>query len=330
MTVCIAAIGMFTQETLQQPVVILCSDRMITARRIREYELAEQTKSIWHRPDVALMMSGSVDSLLEAYHCTFKAVGRETTIAELAKGMADEMQKLRRREIERLYFEPYNLTIDDFIRRQKEWTPDFWERLNSYIGDDEADLGEVIIAGFDADGSAHLYTIQGAGWERSWNATGYCAIGIGAEHAEAEFAHALYSPKRPWVQAMRITFFAKKRAEEAPGVGPTTDLWHIMPGGAWYYQPQSQTVQSLSSLFRMTRDSEIGTIRTDADTLARVLAEEYGATPQTATEEKRREAEDEVIEAELAGPAPIDKADLRSGTQEGESEDEDNGEAAES
>jgi hypothetical protein len=312
MTVCIAALSTYVDTaSLQRQVIILAADRMMTARRIREYEFADQTKCVWHRDNLALLMSGSVDELYEAYLRAFWRLAPDCLVEDLAKTLADEMQAVRRRDVERLLLQRYNLTLDAFIARQKEWAPDFFERVNNQITDSDMDLGEAIIAGFDTiDGNeiARIYTIEDAGWERAWSGTGFCAIGVGAEHAEAEFAHALYTPKTNWIEAMRITFFAKKRAEEAPGVGPNTDLWYIINQGAMYFPPQSKVVQNLGAMYDRTRLAERLAIGTDAVQLNRVLAEEFHARmPRAATEEERKAAE---AEAEK-GDATVDAPDIR-------------------
>ena len=321
MTVCIAALSTYLDtEGVQRSAIILASDRMITARRIREYKLADQTKVTWFRDNTAVLMSGSVDSLYEAYMNAWKRVEKDCTVQELAKVVAVEVQAIRRRDVERRYLHPCGLDVDSLISRQKEWTPDFFERLSILIGDDDNDLGSIIIAGFDTlEGQeyAQLYTIEGPGWERNWTGTGFCAIGIGAGHAEAEFAHAMYSPKRNWFSAMRIALFAKKRAEEAPGVGGTTDLWHVIAGGRMQYEPTSRVTQELTTMFNTMRTLELQSITTDAARLSKILAEEGSsvARPRAATEEERKEAEAKADEAD----AGVNASDLRSSSQESES-----------
>ncbi len=315
MTVCIAALSMFQDvANVQHPIIILAADRMITARRIREYEFADQTKLIWHRENVAVMMSGSLDSLLLAYQNTQSRVASDCKVADLAKTLAEEIQAIRRNNIERLYLQRYNLTLDSFIARQREWTPDFFERLDAQITSDDNDVGEVIVAGFD-DSSAHIYTIESAGWERAWDGTGFCAVGIGAEHAEAEFARASYTPKIHWISAMRLTFFAKRRAEEAPGVGYNTDLWYVTSQGPMYFWPRSRVDTALGAMYYARRMAEIQADGTDSMELGKILEEEFDAlTPRAATEEERREAEAKAEEADAAANAP----DVSSGSEESE------------
>jgi len=318
MTVCIAALSTFPDASnVQHPIIILAADRMITARRIREYEFADQTKLIWHRNNLALLMSGSLDSLLLAYTKVQSRVTSDCKVAELAKTLAEEIQAIRRNDIERLYLQRYNLTLDSFIARQREWTPDFFERLDAQVTSDDNDVGEVIVAGFD-DSLAHIYTIEGAGWERTWDGTGFCAIGIGAEHAEAEFARASYTPRAHWISAMRLTFFAKRRAEEAPGVGWSTDLWYVTNQGPMYFWPGSKVDTELVNMYHARRMADIRADTDDITKLGAILEEEFNAlTPRAATEEERKEAEAKAEEADAAANAP----DVRGDAEESQSED---------
>ena len=318
MTVCIAALSRHVDANgVQYPIVILAADRMITARRIREYEFADQTKLIWHRSNVAVLMSGSLDSLFLAYQNAQSRAASDCAIKDLAKLLAEEIQAVRRRDVERLFLQRYNLTIDSFIARQREWTPDFFERLNAHITDINNDLGEVIIAGFD-DNVAHIYTIEEAGWERPWDGTGFCAIGIGAEHAEAAFTRAQYTPKTNWISAMRLTYFAKRRAEEAPGVGWSTDLWFVTSQGPMYFWPSSKVDTELGNMYHARRMADIEADTQDILKLGAILEEEFDAlTPRAATEQERKQAEAKAEEADAAADAP----DVSAGAEEGQRED---------
>lgn len=318
MTVCIAALSAFVDEKgVEHQIITLAADRMITARRIREYEFADQTKLVWHRNNVAVLMSGSLDSLLLAYQNAASRVASDCAVKELAKAIAEEAQAIRRRDVERLYLQRYNLTLDSFIARQREWTPDFFERLNAHIMDSDNDLGEVIVAGFD-DNVAHIYTVEEAGWERAWDGTGFCAIGIGAEHAEAEFAHARYTPKTNWISAMRLTYLAKRRAEEAPGVGWNTDLWYVTSQGPMYFWPSSKVDKGLGDMYHARRMAEIEADSKDTIDLGLILKEEFDAlTPRAATEKERKEAEAKAEEADAADNPP----DVSGGSGEGQREE---------
>jgi hypothetical protein len=90
---------------------------------------------------------------------------------------------------------------------------------------------EVIIAGHD-DSGAHIWSIR--------NDTPYChdvegfaAIGIGADHADSELRFAGFTPYQDAPHALMMAYFAKRRAEFAPGVGRMTDLTTRTPDRKW-------------------------------------------------------------------------------------------------
>jgi len=95
---------------------------------------------------------------------------------------------------------------------------------------------EVIITGHDADGAAHIWTIHDSTpWNR--DVEGFAAIGMGADHAYSQLQFAAYSRQATAPEALIMTYLAKRRAEIAPGVGKTTDLFARESGKAWWPVP---------------------------------------------------------------------------------------------
>ncbi len=280
----------------------------MTARQIREYELADQTKSIWVREEpypILLLISGQIDSLLEVCRATRPetADGRLVGVGEFAREFAVQFQQYRRYQIEQRFFQPLGLTIEGFMDRQSEWSPDLAAQLHSRLRAN-SDLGEALIVGFDESGDGAIYTVTEPGIEEAWNGTGFAAIGIGSEHAEAEIIKASYTPKRPWMEAMRLTFFAKKRAEEAPGVGANSDLWYLTVVGSHYFPPMSTTVLELERMYEEMRARERQEIVDHASQLAALWSEESRAeTPEPQAREERARAEAEASDEERAGGA---------------------------
>jgi hypothetical protein len=317
MTVCVAATAQWSDENGRHEVILVASDRMITSREIREYELADQTKAKWPRDNLLFLMSGSIDSLLEVAQATERAMAQDgiISIPAIAHEFAEQFSKFRDREIEQKFFRPFGLTIKDFVDGQNKWPTEFTGPLHRHLRENSR-LGSALIVGFD-DNGAHIYTVVDPGYEQPWNGTGYAAIGIGDEHAEAEIIKASYTPKRHWLEAMRIVFFAKKRAEEAPGVGFATDLWHITEGGARYFEPRSNTVQALDKMYFDWRQAERQAISANASELPTALNKDYGAdVPQPQDPDDRTKAEDE---AGRSAGGTNDKTDISGGAEEGES-----------
>ncbi|MHB0962394.1 MAG: hypothetical protein ACYC5V_04185 [Gemmatimonadaceae bacterium] len=93
---------------------------------------------------------------------------------------------------------------------------------------DVPDCVETIFVGHDAAGS-HIW--------RTFNATpvccdveGFAAIGTGAEHAVSHLGFSRHTPNAHIIAATVGAYFAKRRAEMAPGVGRVVDMALRMPG----------------------------------------------------------------------------------------------------
>ena len=84
----------------------------------------------------------------------------------------------------------------------------------------------AIIAGIDPTG-AHIYTVYN-NEARCVDNVGFAAIGIGARHASSQFMFARHAWNSPFPQTLLLTYYAKKKAEVAPGVGIGTDM--VMTG----------------------------------------------------------------------------------------------------
>jgi hypothetical protein len=129
-TVCVAAIAEWIDnDQVRHPLLILASDRMITVRRKREYELRDLTKTFWLTDRAAVMVSGDPDSLLLVCQETWRTIRDRNVqqVSQMVEIFADSYQEARRKYIEREKFQPFGLTIDDFIKRQQTMTPEFRE-----------------------------------------------------------------------------------------------------------------------------------------------------------------------------------------------------------
>lgn len=304
MTVCVAAIASWKAEpSVDLPVIIYAADRMITIGGTREYELLDQTKMYPIADNIKILASGHLDALLPVCQTTRLEMLNQGTmlVAEAAAMFAGNFQAHRRHLVERTQFEPRGLTIDSFMARQKEFAPEVRERLENALDDPADDLGAILIFGIDKTG-AHIFTVEDPGIERGWDATGFAAVGIGAEHAETVFTSSLYTVRRDLLPAMISTFFAKKAAEEAPGVGKNTDLYYLTQFGEEYFEPLSNVVQTLDKMYAERQQEESRTIARNAQALGKLLIEERYA---------RKAVQDDHEQAPVANVA-LDGETLRS------------------
>jgi len=60
----------------------------------------------------------------------------------------------------------------------------------------------------------------------------------------------MYTDRVPWTQAVLLLYFAKRRAESAPGAGADTDIYWIKPDGYGYIEPQASLMGALANVHR--------------------------------------------------------------------------------
>src|SRR6202040_4052952 len=90
---------------------------------------------------------------------------------------------------------PLSLTLDSFIKRQKEMTPEIVKELTSAIVNFDMPEIEAIVTGID-DTGAHIYVVTNSA-VACRDAIGFAAIGIGYWHANSQFMFAGHNRMRP-------------------------------------------------------------------------------------------------------------------------------------
>ncbi|HYM13930.1 MAG TPA: hypothetical protein VEZ14_00015 [Dehalococcoidia bacterium] len=323
MTVCIAAIGTWTPPppSPPEPVVILAADRMITVKDVREYELWDQTKTFELTTHIRVLMSGSVEPLLEICRDVRSRMeaGGITGVQAAAKMIASEFSAIRAQRNERRVLAPYGLTFDTFHSRQKQFSTDFIEQIHTDLADwRHADLGgTALVAGVD-DSGGHIYLIDDPGQEECCDAAGFAAIGIGTDHAEAEFMAARYTQNWMWTHGLVLSYAAKKRAEVAPGVGWATDLYYITKAaGTIYFEPNSPLQVFLAGVYRDRQIAELDALFADHKKLLDWMAD--NATKEAAAAPK--ETAQAAVKAIQSGATPTDAEGVPDGPKESEPQD---------
>ena len=288
MTVGVAAIGTYqppvasgeTAVPARQPVVILSTDRMITVALKREYEQVEQTKCFAISDYVNVLVAGSSESLLEIC-ATVKQTADErqlTLVRDIARLFAEEFARVRAADSEQRVLAKWRLDWERFHSQQMSFAPEFRARLIADLDSLDCDLGEALIAGVDELGG-HVYRVSDPGVAESCGQLGYGTIGIGAEFAAYEFMVAGYAPTFTWQDTLLLAYFAKKRAEVAPGVGTVTDLWWITRSGTMQIGPQTPIAEGLQSIYGERAEQERRALTVDRRRLARLWGPAVGAAP---------------------------------------------------
>jgi len=124
---------------------------------------------------------------------------------------------------------PLGLTKDTFIKRQNEMNPDLVVELSSNLSKFSLRDTGAIIVGNDGDANEptpHIFVITNGNIECN-DDIGFASIGIGHWHANSQFMFSGHTKFTPGHKQLLNTFWAKKRAEVAPGVGSETDMFII-------------------------------------------------------------------------------------------------------
>jgi hypothetical protein len=225
-TVCIAARA--------GNIVVGASDRMLTSGDI-QFEPSAGTKIYALSNSMFMMTAG--DSALHA-----EMTGM--VIREIAARIVAEPQNWWRvSEAANLYVKYYNLVknkraedailvplhLDEqsFIANQRTMSEDLVKDLAKELLNFQIPDVSAIFAGLDPDG-CHIYTVYNNEANCVDN-VGFAAIGIGERHASSQFMFARHAWNSPFSDTLLLTYYAKRKAEVAPGVGNGTDMMMVGP-----------------------------------------------------------------------------------------------------
>ena len=219
MTVCVATIAM-------GGAIIGASDRMLSTAYIKYEPPWSKMYGFKGRSLVALWAGDSAVTaeLLQDFSIGVVAnLAPDALVSEVAAAYAECYHALLDRRITRRYLRRHGLTLDRFRAAHHKLSPNTvaWleNEINAFLLDEEVGL---ILAGRDRDGPHIWRVING---ELSCDdMEGFAAIGTGAGAAMASLRNTGFSEKRTRNEALLLTYLAKKRGEQSPTVGLTTDM----------------------------------------------------------------------------------------------------------
>ncbi len=208
--------------------VITVSDRMVsTGDMTLSYE-RPRLKGVRISNKAVVMTAGTVhEPELVRIGCE-EAKGKDK-IQDIVDALIDVYHRIREKYV-----------VDEVLRPEGIKSLGEWHELQSKLHDaivirmdrqiTEYDLSlYMLLAGYDTEG--HLIRIENPGTCSSYDNLSYCCVGIGNRHADTIFAYHKYSREFALNEAIYIAFEAKKRAEMAGGVGPSTDILIIDQNG---------------------------------------------------------------------------------------------------
>jgi len=258
-TVCVAGIA-------EKGILVGASDRMLTAGDV-EFE-PDQSKIWTFSASIVALVSGDAgiqsDLLKEVEKQVRLWINKDpkewVRVRDVVDLYCKEYRLLLRKRAESALLYPLGLTLESFLAKQKEMSPELVIGLSDKLSTFEmAEEAQTIFMGMDNDGPvgvsgeklnyAQLYVLDRDKF--SWATTvGFAAIGIGKFHAESQFMIAGHSPSRPFHETVFQTYAAKKRAEVAPGVGKFTDMVVIGPGLGSLLKIEDKHIQGLDEIYQ--------------------------------------------------------------------------------
>ncbi len=153
----------------------------------------------------------------------FTSLTEDSNRAELIKRVAQAAYQTERMQFAQdLVLAPLGMNLEGFLKNSEWRTESLVSRLETVSI--ECDF---LIAGFDSDGDASIFTIEHPGVVRDHGVTGWASIGSGAYSATSTL---LYHSVNWEMKGARVLYHvaeAKFMAESASGVGKHTHLMFI-------------------------------------------------------------------------------------------------------
>lgn len=257
MTVCTASIINWQYgENEIGGAIVVASDRMYSDSGLGiEYE-SSRTKVAYIGQSKLLLVAGDLTMNSRAVAATMTWMGNnpDANTHQAANMYGQIIAALAFESAAKMVLNPLGIFTDEVLSDEvglaKYGLPDalvvrIAEQLQAECLD-----SETIIAGCDGK-SAYIYRIDGKGRVSLHNDIGFVSIGSGGIHSSAYFMQMPYDHNVRFSEGLVSTFFAKKRAEIAPGVGMTTDMSIINGGGIFTVPPDD--IAALEKTYREAR-----------------------------------------------------------------------------
>jgi len=173
-----------------------------------------------------LMFSGTVPNVFDIYDEARRQLDEEKDydIAAVTTLLEGCYRRKRLALAEAAYLVPRGWTLDQLQAEGLEKLGDFQFRtLSTAIADYRLDL-DLVVAGFDGEGTGHIFTVANPGTSSRQDIPGCCAIGNGWFGALYFMYFREMSPRMTAAEALYHVFEAKVIGYQAGGIGDETDL----------------------------------------------------------------------------------------------------------
>jgi len=263
---------------------------MLTAGDV---QFEPQQSKIWRiTTSIALLVAGDISLHSEIYNRLLPLVKKKieeqppTWIEVLwtAESYSRIYYELRSERIEKEILFPLGLNSETFISRQKELSSSIIDDIAYKINKLFLPSVGAIIAGNDKNpdpipnkpdngiGSPHLYIFDN-GRITCNDKVGFAAIGAGYWHANSQFMFNGHTRSASEPVTLLNTYWAKKRAEVAPGVGVETDMFVISPHLGSYEVISEKIINDVDKIYQKNQKSINKMNSSIENSLANYLAE---------------------------------------------------------
>ena len=252
MTICVAAMCEGGNT------IFGASDRMLSGRDV-EFE-PPQAKVFNLTRSIAILVAGDtalqMEILLRVKADVDARIKLEPTnwwlLNDVANLYSRYYSEARVKRAERAILAPLGMTSDSFLQLQQQLAPQLVTQLATELINYEAPVVQTIVLGVDTTGG-HIYVCNNAD-VTCQDGVGFAAIGSGSAHANSVFMFGGHSKWKPMPESFLMTYFAKKRAEVAPGVGTATDMLMIGPDLGSYVTIREDALKKCSDIWDKAQD----------------------------------------------------------------------------
>lgn len=254
MTVCVAA-------RCSAGAVFGIADRMITSGDI-QFEPTHTHKAIAVTTSIVAMTAGdatySVDIMervrLEVSQHLIDHPAVWMGVRQIAEMYVKHRNEIKLERAEANLLAPLGLNRHSFITNQQMLTPELANRLTTEMINFAMPSVSAILTGVDPTGS-HIYVVRDQNIS-CHDSVGFAAIGSGARHAESQFMFERHSYQSSLSDTLLRTYSAKRRAEVAPGVGRSVDMFTIGPPLGSFTAIRQDVIDRLDVAFETLKAGE--------------------------------------------------------------------------
>lgn len=229
MTVCVAALCCASNKTAPAAVV-LAADRMLTGGATNMEFEHPQPKIELLVPTSAVMISGDAalsEEIIRAARQSLQHGG--VGVVDAVAALAQAFQRIRQEKIEQTVLRAIGLSWPQFHDRGVQV---LGGALHTQIVQQILNINlqvDLLVAGLEGS-EARIGLVTHPGTIRWLDRPGFAAIGSGGTHAQIALASSGQAPSAALAECIYRVYEAKRRAETAPGVGPSTDMLILRSG----------------------------------------------------------------------------------------------------